>query len=87
MKRVLVEMPPIMKQVLNVHNHSDLNVNMLCDQLVEKGWTVEFDCRISRTIVYSDCPQYIVDDVVEEVSTLPCVNCGCNPLIKSEEVV
>ena len=62
MKRVLVEMPPIMKQVLDVHNHSDLDIDMLCDQLIELGWTAEFDCRISRTMVYSDCPQHIVDE-------------------------
>ena len=75
-----------MKEVLDVHNSLSLDVDLVCERLIEFGWNAKYKCGISRTKIYSDASISTAEYIMEEVMTEPCVNCGCNPIIKNKEV-
>ena len=74
-----------MKEVLIIHNSSRVDVVEICVQLRELGWKAEWSCGISRTRILSNTSISIASSVIEDVMTDPCVNCGCNPIIKSKD--
>lgn len=75
-----------MKEVLNFHNRNHIDVELICSELELLGWEAEYSCGISRTRVLSNASISTASSILEKVTTEPCVNCGCNPLIESEEV-
>jgi hypothetical protein len=46
-----------------VHNRSWLDVDVFCKRLQKLGYKSEYDSRVSRTIVWSDAPKSVVDNL------------------------
>ena len=52
-----------MKQALNVHNQSFLDAEEFCNRLKKLGYKAKYDSRISRTIIWSDASEQVVEDL------------------------
>lgn len=71
---------------INIHNSNRLDVVLVCQLLEEYGWETRHESRISRTLVWTNADQWVVDSVVKDVTMDKCVNCGCNPVLKKDGI-
>ncbi len=55
-------------EILNIHNSSHFPLYYFMNKLNDLGYLTDFDCRISRTIVWSTCPRKIADVIFDLVN-------------------
>ena len=75
-----------MKDVLNPHVSHPVDIELLISEIKNKGWDADYIVGISRIRIISNCTISIASQVLEDVMADPCINCGCNPIIKNESV-
>ena len=54
-----------MKEVLDIHNSHPLCADQICALLDSLGYNAEYDTRISRTLIFSNAPQSVIDKIID----------------------
>tara|TARA_R100001594_G_scaffold145344_1_gene195424 strand:- start:3514 stop:3738 length:225 start_codon:yes stop_codon:yes gene_type:complete len=56
-----------MKEVLDTHIRNQFPTDKVVERLISLGYKAEENYGISRARIYSNCPQDIADDVIDNV--------------------